>query len=138
MTRNKTDRDYFRELRRRYHMSIRNERSFYWLDRLKPAVAPEEWLTLISDGAAQKWYSIPRSSGVFPCQRTTVVDACSGTDLGRNACQLKLVGTLLHSHVLVLHIVHPHVPDNANLVCHVLDESLAEVAKVRAQKNLNP
>ena len=42
-------------------------------------------VTLITDGAAQKWYVVPRSAG---------------TDLGRQALQLKLVGTLVHSHGL--------------------------------------
>ena len=64
VTKNKADRDYFRDLRQRYHVSIRTERSFYWVDRLKPALAPEEWLTVISDGAAQKWYTVPRAAGV--------------------------------------------------------------------------
>ena len=45
----------------------------------------QDWLTLITDGAAQKWYVVPRSAG---------------TDLGRQALQLKLVGTLVHSHGL--------------------------------------
>jgi hypothetical protein len=53
---------------------MREERMFYWRDRLKPAMFPEDWLTLITDGAAQKWYIVPRSPG---------------TDLSRNACQLK-------------------------------------------------
>ena len=49
----------------------------------------------------------------------------------------------MHSHVLVhvlalLHIVAPHLPDDANLVCHVLDESLEEVVRVRAHNSLNP
>ena len=52
--------------------------------------------------------------------------------------QLKLVGTLVHSHVLVLHIVAPHLPDDANLVCHVLDESLEEVVRVRGEKHQRP
>jgi hypothetical protein len=82
---------------------------------------PEDWLTLITDGAAQKWYIVPRSAG---------------TDLGRNACQLKVIGTLVHSHVLVIHIVHPHLPDDANLVCHVLDEALEETIKIRRSKGL--
>ena len=60
----------------------------------------QDWLTLITDGAAQKWYVVPRSAG---------------TDLGRQALQLKLVGTLIHSHVLVLHIVAPHLPDDPHL-----------------------
>jgi hypothetical protein len=94
-TNNATDRAYYRDLRRRYHLSMREERMFYWRDRLKPAMFPEDWLTLITDGAAQKWYIVPRSPG---------------TDLSRNACQLKVIGTLVHSHVLVIHIVHPHLP----------------------------
>ena len=62
----------------------------------------------------------------------------SGTDLGRQALQLKLIGTLIHSHVLVLHLVAPHLPDDANLVCHVLDESIEEVLRVRESKSLKP
>ena len=120
-TNNATDRAYYRDLRRRYHVSIRDERMFYWRDRLKPSMFPEDWLTLITDGAAQKWYIVPRSAG---------------TDLGRNACQLKVIGTLVHSHVLVIHIVHPHLPDDANLVCHVLDEALEETIKIRRSKGL--
>ena len=62
-TKNTADRQYYRALRQKYHDSIRTERGFYWADRLKPAMAPEEYLTLITDGAAQKWYICPRAAG---------------------------------------------------------------------------
>ena len=39
-TNNATDRAYYRDLRRRYHLSMREERMFYWRDRLMPASPP--------------------------------------------------------------------------------------------------
>ena len=51
---NATDRAYCRDLRQRYHLSMREKRIFYWRDRLKPAMFPEDWVTLITDGAAHK------------------------------------------------------------------------------------
>ena len=59
-----------------------------------------------------------------------------GTDLGLTACQFKLIGALIHSHALIIHIVYPHIPDNANLLCHVLDESIDEAVRVRTNKGL--
>ena len=59
-----------------------------------------------------------------------------GTDLGRIACQFKLIGTLIHSHALIIHNVYPHIPDNANLLCHVLDEPIDEAVRVRTNKGL--
>ena len=34
----------------------------------------------------------------------------------------------------MLHIVHPHVADDANLFCHCLHTALDELVKVRVQK----
>lgn len=53
----------------------------------------------------------------------------------RNCLQLKLVGNLFHGHALVLHMVMPSVPDDANLVCHCFDTAIEEVKKVRTAKD---
>ena len=42
---------------------------------------------------------------------------------------MKLVGNLWHGHVLVLCVIHPHVPDDANLVQHCLGLSMEELIK---------
>lgn len=57
-----------------------------------------------------------------------------GLDVGRKVLQWKLVGNLFHGHVLVFHLVMPHITDDANLVCHCLDTSLEELVKVRRAK----
>ena len=59
-----------------------------------------------------------------------------GADPGRTACEFKLIGTLTHSYAFIIHIVYPHIPDNANLLCHVLDESIDEAVRVRTNKGL--
>ena len=56
-------------------------------------------------------------------------------DLGRNCLQLKLVGNLFHGHCLVLHLVLPNVPDDANLVCHCFDTAVEECTKTRIAKD---
>ena len=66
-------------------------------------------MTLIADGATQTYCLVPRFANY---------------DDGRHACQLKLVGALFHSHALIIHIVHPHLNDTANLTCQILDKSL--------------
>ena len=63
-----------------------------------------------------------------------VVPRRVGVDLGRKALQVKLVGNLVHGHALVFHLVYPHIPDDANLVCHCLDTTLEEVEKIRCLK----
>ena len=57
-----------------------------------------------------------------------------GLDVGRKVLQWKFVGNLFHGHVLVFHLVMPHITDDANLVCHCLDTSLEELVKVRRAK----
>lgn len=57
-----------------------------------------------------------------------------GVDIGRKCLQWKLVGNLYHGHLLVFHLVMPHVTDDANLVCHCLDSSMEELVKVRTAK----
>ena len=64
-----------------------------------------------------------------------VVPRMIGVDLGRKCVQFKLVGNLFHGHVLVLHLVHPNVPDDSNLMCHCLDTALEELVKVRVSKD---
>ena len=56
---------------------------------------------------------------------------CSGLTPAR----AQLVGNLFHSHVLVVHLVYPNIPDDANLVCHCLDTAIEEVVKVRVAKD---
>jgi hypothetical protein len=113
-------RAYLRGLRAAYHGSIRRERCFYWTDRLKPADEPLIYLTYIQDGATQSFYKLP-----------WYLD----TDVGRSGAQFKLVGNLFHGHALILHLVHPHVPDDANLCCHCLDDSLEALIDVRVEKD---
>ena len=48
----------------------------------------------------------------------------------------KLVATLFHSHVLVLHLVCPHINDDSNLTCHIIDTSLEVLLDVRKEKGL--
>ena len=104
---------------RPYRESLRRERAFYWEYRIKPATDPLVYLSYIQDGASQEVYHIPK----FP-----------NTESGRDGVQFKLVGNLWHGHALVLHVVHPHVADDANLFCHCLHTALDELVKVRMQK----
>ena len=97
------------------------EREFYWADRVRPVQEPRRFLTWIFDGATQTYTCLPRMPNHEGNQK---------------ACQLKLVGCLFHGHVLILFIVHPHVPDDGNLSCHVIDRGLEVVARVRAAKGL--
>ena len=115
----KSARDYYRGLRKQYRESMRRERAYYWEYRIKPATDPLVYLSYIQDGASQEVYHIPK----FP-----------NTESGRDGVQFKLVGNLWHGHALVLHIVHPHVPDDANLFCHCLHTALDELVNVRMQK----
>ena len=115
----KSARDYYRALRKQYRESMRRERAFYWEYRVRPATDPLVYLSYIQDGASQEVYHIPK----FP-----------NTESGRDGVQFKLVGNLWHGHALVLHVVHPHVADDANLFCHCLHTALDELVKVRVQK----
>ena len=117
---NSRDRAYYRGLRAVYHGSIRRERIYYWEYRLRPVKDPLLYLSYIQDGASQKWYQVPRYIDV---------------DCGRDGMKFKLVGNLFHGHCLVLHIVMPHMPDNANLFCHCLDTSLEALIDVRKAKD---
>ena len=45
-------------------------------------------------------------------------------DVGRDCCKIKLIANLYHSHCLVIHLVHAHIPDDSNLMLHCLDTSL--------------
>ena len=47
---------------------------------------------------------------------------------------MKLVAALFHGHVLVIFIVHPHVPGNANLDCYTIDVGLKICSEVRVAK----
>ena len=111
---NAVDRTYFIGLRASYHGSIRRERCRYWEERLLPNAEPLKHWCYIQDGATQSWYQLPR-----------LLD----TDHGRTGCKMKLVGNLWHGHVLVLCVIHPHVPDDANLVQHCLGLSMEELIK---------
>lgn len=91
-----------RALRAAYRDSLRREREFYWNERIRPVQQPLQYMTFIYDGATQTYTVLPK----MPNYEGSV-----------KACQLKLVGFLVHGHVLILYIVHPHVPDNANLSC---------------------
>lgn len=112
---NGVDRAYLTGLRAAYHGCIRRERCRYWEDRLNPAKEPLKTFCYIQDGATQSWYQLPR-----------LLD----TDHGRTGCKFKLVGNLWHGHVLVLCIIHPQVPDDANLVQHCMAVSQEELIKV--------
>ena len=119
VTRNKTDRDLYKSLRTIYRGSCRRERTFYWVSRLKPAQYPLLFMTVISDGATQSDYMLPR---------------VIGTELKRQCVKFKLVGNLVHGHAIVFHLVCPHISDNSNLVCHCSDTTREETAKVRVGK----
>lgn len=114
------DRDLIKELRLLYRDSTRRERTFYWQARLQPPRYPNMYMTCITDGATQTMYLCPRFIGL---------------DHGRDCLQVKLVGTLFHGHCYIVHLVYPHVPDDANLVCHCLDTAIEEVVKVRVGKD---
>ena len=117
---NKHDREYLTNLRVLYADSIRRERQFYWEARMLPGAQPLLDLCYIQDGATQSDYALPR---------------LVGTDHGRAGVKVKLVGNLFHAHLLVLHIVHPQVPDDANLFCHCFDTSMEELIKTRIAKD---
>lgn len=53
-------------------------------------------------------------------------------DVGRDCCKIKLIANLYHSHCLVIHLVHAHIPDDSNLMLHCLDTSLEVLIEVRA------
>ena len=120
MTRAKHARDLIKQLRSLYRDSLRRERTFYWEARLRPAKYPLLYATYIQDGATQTMYVCPRFIGLAP----------SGHYL-----QVKLVGNIVHGHVLVLHLVYPQVADDANLMCHCLDSTIEETKKVRVAKD---
>ena len=109
VTANATDRAYLKHVRHEYRHSGRRERSFYWEARLAPPKYPEMYMTNISDGATQSDYILPK-----------IVQF----DVGRKGLQMKLNATIFHGHCLVLHVVHPHIPGDANLTCHLIDTSL--------------
>ena len=109
VTANATDRAYLKHVRHEYRHSGRRERSFYWEARLAPPKYPELYMTNISDGATQSDYILPK-----------IVQF----DVGKKGLQMKLNATIFHGHCLVLHVVHPHIPGDANLTCHLIDTSL--------------
>ena len=43
---------------------------------------------------------------------------------------------MFHSHVLVLHLVCPHIHDDSNLTCHIIDTALEALLDVRKEKGL--
>ena len=109
VTANATDRAYLKHVRHEYRHSGRRERSFYWEARLAPPKYPELYMTNISDGATQSDYILPE-----------IVQF----DVGKKGLQMKLNVMIFHGHCLVLHVVHPHIPGDANLTCHLIDTSL--------------
>ena len=109
VTANATDRAYIKHVRHEYRHSARRERCFYWESRLAPPKYPEVYMTNISDGATQSDYILPK-----------IVQF----EVGKKGLQMKLNATIYHGHCLVLHIVHPHIPGDANLTCHIIDTSL--------------
>lgn len=119
MTKGKAARDIIKELRALYRDTLRRERTFYWVARIKPLQYPLMYVTWITDGATQANYVCPK---------------LIGTSLNRDALQMKLVGNILHAHMLVFHLVMPHIKDDANLFCHCLDTSLVELRKLRIAK----
>jgi hypothetical protein len=121
VTKNATDRNYLKNVRSEYRQGDRRERGFYWEARLLPGKFPEMYLTSISDGATQADYVLPR-----------MIDL----DLNRKCIQMKLVATIYHGHCIVFHVVHPHVPDDSNLVCHCIDTSLEVLVDERKKKDL--
>ena len=64
-----------------------------------------------------------------------IVPRFVGDDLGRKCLQIKLVGNLMHGHLLVLHLVYPSVKDESNLMCHCLDTAIEELVKMRTGKD---
>ena len=141
VTRDATSRELIKSLRAVYRDSLRRERSFYWQARERPAQFPLTYLTYIQDGATQRYYACARPCATLadpePAPDARSVYVCPrfvGTDVGRDCLQWKLVGNLFHGHCLVLHLVMPHVADDANLVCHCLDTSLEELGRVRVAK----
>jgi hypothetical protein len=113
------DRDYIRELRLKYRDSLRRERQFYWNARVLPVSEPDQHMSFIFDGATQEYCIIPRMPNF---------------EGNKKACELKLVGCLFHGHVLLIFIVHPHLKDNANLSCHIIDKGFERVSAVRESK----
>ena len=119
VTQNAADRALIKVVRTEFWHSCRRERGFYWEERVKPAKLPESYMTQISDGATQADYVLPKICAL---------------DYSRNGLQLKLVASLYHGHVLVVHLVMPHIPGDANLTCHCIDTSLEEYQKVMKEK----
>ena len=119
VTQNAADRALIKVVRTEFRHSCRRERGFYWEERVKPAKLPESYMTQISDGATQADYVLPKICAL---------------DYSRNGLQLKLVASLYHGHVLVVHLVMPHIPGDANLTCHCIDTSLEEYQKVIKEK----
>ena len=117
----RAERDTIKCVRQLFRDSLRRERGFYWEIRLLPGRYPEGYTTAITDGATQKEYELPRY-----CQ----------VECKRPGFCFKLVATLFHSHVLVLHLVCPHINDDSNLTCHIIDTSLEVLLDVRKEKGL--
>ena len=141
VTRDETTRSLIKELRAIYRSSLRCERSFYWEARVRPVHFPLYYLTYIQDGATQRSARVARPClyplpDYAPCvwRSVYVCPRFVGTDVGRKCLSWKMVGNLFHGHVLVLHLVMPHVTDDANLVCHCFDTSMEELVKVRVAK----
>ena len=82
-TKTYAERRRIKNLRKLYWDSIRQERGYYWHDRVLPVHYPNEVMTFISDGAAQDPYHIPRNPN---------------HDHGRDVCQFKVVGNIFHGH----------------------------------------
>ena len=47
-------RQHIKYVRKRYRASLRTERTFYWVARLRPCEQPLRYMTYIQDGATQK------------------------------------------------------------------------------------
>ena len=95
-------------LRQVYRETIRNERMFYYNDRLL-AQMNAGVLTTIQDGATQEHYKTPHIAGV---------------DLGSACVGVKLVGQLVHGVCTVIYLVPEWITDDANLASTLMLRSL--------------
>ena len=102
-------------LRRVYRETIRNERMFYYNDRLL-AQMNAGVLTTIQDGATQEHYKTPHIAGV---------------DLGSACVGVKLVGQLVHGVCTVIYLVPEWITDDANLASTLMLRTLEIAIEVR-------
>lgn len=99
-----------------YRETIRNERMFYYDERLLAQLSPLIMLTTIQDGATQDHYKTPHIAGV---------------DSGGACIGVKLVGQLVHGLCTVIFLVPEWVPDDANLASTLMLRTLEIAMEVR-------